>query len=174
MSMKYLSLLLILTAVGCGAQSKAIADEPGKVVSMNHEGALSIILGGGCFWCLEAAYELVPGILDVESGYSGGDKENQSYEEVSTGQTGHAEVVRLSYDPEQVSLESIFDLFFKIHDPTTKDRQGGDVGTQYRSIVMYANEEQKSATMAAWSWPPCPACAACVEPAAVTVPPWAA
>ena len=135
--------------VGCGKQPNAQADEPGKVVLMHPAGARSIVLGGGCFWCLEAAYELVPGIYDVESGYAGGDRQSPSYEQVSTGLTGHAEVVKVYYDPTKITLESIFDLFFKIHDPTTKDRQGGDRGTQYRSIVLYADDEQKSASMAA-------------------------
>lgn len=113
------------------------------------EGERSIVLGGGCFWCLEAAYELVPGILDVESGYSGGERDSPSYEQVSTGLTGHAEVVRIRYDPAVISLESILELFFRIHDPTTLDRQGADVGTQYRSIILYADDGQKRGAEAA-------------------------
>ena len=101
------------------------------------------VLGGGCFWCLEAAYEIVPGILDVESGYAGGKRDNPTYEQVGTGLTGHAEVVKIVYDPAVISYDSILDLFFRIHDPTTLNRQGADVGTQYRSIILYANEEQK-------------------------------
>ncbi|MBU0929249.1 MAG: peptide-methionine (S)-S-oxide reductase MsrA [Spirochaetes bacterium] len=109
----------------------------------------SVVLGGGCFWCLEAAYELIPGVVDVESGYAGGSRDNPSYEQVSSGLTGHAEVVRVRYDPTVVSLESLFDLFFRIHDPTSLDRQGADVGTQYRSIALYADEGQRLAAEAA-------------------------
>jgi peptide-methionine (S)-S-oxide reductase len=117
-----------------------------------------IVLGGGCFWCLEAAYEIVDGVLDVESGYSGGSTKDPSYEEVSSGRTGHAEVVRIRYDPSRIGLERIFDLFFLVHDPTTKDRQGADIGTQYRSIVLYANEAQrlaaeKAISLEAARWP---------------------
>lgn len=109
----------------------------------------AIVLGGGCFWCLEAAFELVPGVLAVESGYAGGDRADPSYEQVSTGLTGHAEVVRVAFDPEAVSLPTLLELFFRIHDPTTEDRQGADVGTQYRSIILYADEAQKKAAEAA-------------------------
>lgn len=106
------------------------------------------VLGGGCFWCLEAAYEIVPGVLDVESGYAGGNRDNPTYEQVCTGLTGHAEVVRIVYDPKVISYVSLLDLFFRIHDPTTKNRQGADIGTQYRSIILYAGEEQKRAAEA--------------------------
>ena len=103
------------------------------------------VLGGGCFWCIEAVFERIDGILSAESGYAGGSRETPTYEQVSTGLTGHAEVVRLVYDPNKISYDDILDLFFKVHDPTTEDRQGADVGTQYRSIVLYSNEEQKAA-----------------------------
>lgn len=106
-------------------------------------GMAEAVLGGGCFWCLEAAFELVPGVLDVESGYAGGTRTNPSYEQVSTGLTGHAEVVRIRFDPEKISYRELLDLFFKIHDPTSVDRQGADVGSQYRSVILYENDEQK-------------------------------
>jgi peptide-methionine (S)-S-oxide reductase len=109
------------------------------------EGGDIAVLGGGCFWCIEAVFERVDGILSAESGYAGGKRESPSYEQVSTGLTGHAEVVRLAYDPKKISYEAILDLFFKAHDPTTEDRQGADVGSQYRSIVLYANDAQKAA-----------------------------
>lgn len=99
-------------------------------------------LGGGCFWCLEAIYEHQPGILAVTSGYAGGHTENPTYEEVCTGRTGHAEVVRIEFDPAKTSYEKILDLFWEAHDPTTRNRQGADVGTQYRSIILTENEEQ--------------------------------
>jgi len=101
------------------------------------------VFGGGCFWCLEAAFEIIPGVLDVESGYAGGSGENPEYARVSTGSTGHAEVVRIRFDPGLVSYGQLLELFFRIHDPTTEDRQGADVGSQYRSIILYADEGQR-------------------------------
>ena len=98
----------------------------------NHE---TITLAGGCFWCLEAVYELVDGVLAVESGYSNGQVENPSYEQVCSGRTGHAEVVRVVFDPARIALREILEIFFTIHDPTTLNRQGNDVGTQYRSGI---------------------------------------
>jgi peptide-methionine (S)-S-oxide reductase len=104
-----------------------------------------IVLGGGCFWCTEAVYKEVRGVVDVESGYSNGDAPDPSYEEVCTGRTGHAEVVKLTYDPKQVSTGQLLQVFFVVHDPTQLNRQGNDVGTQYRSGIYYTNEEQKRA-----------------------------
>ncbi|MCF6200956.1 MAG: peptide-methionine (S)-S-oxide reductase MsrA [Hydrogenimonas sp.] len=101
------------------------------------------VVGGGCFWCLEAVYENVNGVLDVISGYSGGRRENPSYEQVCSGATGHAEVVEITFDPAQISYEDILEIFWKIHDPTTLNRQGADVGTQYRSVIFYLNDRQK-------------------------------
>ena len=99
-------------------------------------------LGGGCFWCVEAVYERLPGILSVTSGYAGGHTENPTYEQIGTGKTGHAEVVRIEYDPEKISYDKIADLFWDAHDPTTPNRQGADVGPQYRSIILAENDEQ--------------------------------
>jgi peptide-methionine (S)-S-oxide reductase len=99
-------------------------------------------LGGGCFWCLEAVYSRIDGVKAVESGYAGGQKENPTYEEVCSGTTGHAEVVQIHFDPQLISYEEILDLFWKAHDPTTLNRQGADVGSQYRSIILYHNEAQ--------------------------------
>jgi peptide-methionine (S)-S-oxide reductase len=103
----------------------------------------TIVLGGGCFWCTEAVYVKVRGVTDVESGYSNGQAERPSYEDVCTGETGHAEVVKLEYDPAQVTLRQILEIFFVIHDPTTPDRQGNDVGSQYRSGIYYTTPQQK-------------------------------
>jgi peptide-methionine (S)-S-oxide reductase len=100
-------------------------------------------LGGGCFWCLEAAFEQVRGVTKVESGYSGGAVPNPTYKQVCTGATGHAEVVQITFDPGAVSFREILDIFFGIHDPTTRDRQGPDVGSQYRSAIFYHSPEQK-------------------------------
>jgi methionine-S-sulfoxide reductase len=99
--------------------------------------------GGGCFWCTEAIYERVIGVQKVESGYSGGDVANPDYKLVCTGTTGHAEVVQITFDPEKVTFLELLEIFFKTHDPTTLNRQGADVGTQYRSIVLYHNEQQR-------------------------------
>ena len=103
----------------------------------------TIVLGGGCFWCTEAVFDRVQGVLDVESGYSNGETLHPSYEQVCTGRTGHAEVVKLVFDPAQISLREILEIFFVVHDPTTLNRQGNDVGTQYRSGIYYLDEAQK-------------------------------
>jgi peptide-methionine (S)-S-oxide reductase len=100
-------------------------------------------LGGGCFWCLEAVYEDLRGVEKVESGYSGGPVSNPTYRQVCTGTTGHAEVVQVRFDPEVVSYREILEVFFTIHDPTTLNRQGADVGPQYRSAIFYHDEEQR-------------------------------
>lgn len=100
-------------------------------------------LGGGCFWCLEAVYQELKGVQQVESGYAGGHVQNPTYEQVCDGTTGHAEVVRLSFDPEIVSYREILEIFFTIHDPTTPNRQGNDVGTQYRSVIFYHTPQQQ-------------------------------
>jgi peptide methionine sulfoxide reductase msrA/msrB len=99
-------------------------------------------LGGGCFWCTEAVYRELAGVEGVVSGYSGGQKENPSYEEICTGLTGHAEVIQIAFDPRKISYEQLLEVFWKTHDPTTLNRQGADVGTQYRSVVFYADENQ--------------------------------
>ena len=101
-------------------------------------------LGGGCFWCLEAVYEGMEGVSQVESGYMGGDIESPTYEQVSTGRTGHVEVVEVTFDPEVTSYREILDVFFAIHDPTTRDRQGNDVGSQYRSVIFYHDDRQRA------------------------------
>lgn len=108
----------------------------------------SLVVGGGCFWCTEAAYELVPGVNAVVSGYAGGAVANPTYKQITTGRTGHAEVIRIDYDPDRVSLETLLDFFWEIHDPTTLNRQGADEGPQYRSIILFADETQKAAAAA--------------------------
>jgi peptide-methionine (S)-S-oxide reductase len=107
---------------------------------MNEETAT---LAGGCFWCLEAVYDQMKGVRSVESGYTGGHTEQPTYEAVCGGRTGHAEAVKISFDPTVVTYREILDVFFVIHDPTTLNRQGNDVGTQYRSAIFYHNAEQK-------------------------------
>jgi len=102
-----------------------------------------IVLGGGCFWCTEAVFQRLKGVEHVESGYCGGNTDNPDYKAICTGQTGHAEVIKIRYDQSQISLATLLEFFFVFHDPTTLNRQGNDVGTQYRSVIYYANEEEK-------------------------------
>ena len=102
--------------------------------------------GGGCFWCVESCFNMLKGVQSAISGYSGGHKDNPTYEEVCTGETGHAEAIQITFDPKIVSFGELLEIFFATHDPTTLNRQGNDVGTQYRSEVFYYNEDQKEVT----------------------------
>lgn len=111
-----------------------------KVTKSRHE---VITLGGGCFWCLDAVYREIKGVEKVVSGYSGGSMANPAYEKVATGSTGHAEAVRITFNPGTITLEKLLQIFFVIHDPTTLNCQGADMGTQYRSIIFYRNQKQK-------------------------------
>ena len=106
------------------------------------------VLAGGCFWCTEAAFEQLAGVHDVTSGYAGGSKETADYKTVCTGATGHAEVIRITYDPSQIRYDQLLDVFFDAHDPTQLHRQGNDVGTQYRSAIFYASDAEKQAAEA--------------------------
>ena len=101
-------------------------------------------LGGGCFWCVEAVYQRVDGVLSVKPGYAGGHVDNPSYRDVCSGKTGHAEVAKIEFDPDQISYQQILNVFWQAHDPTTLNKQGADVGTQYRSVIFFHSEEQKS------------------------------
>jgi peptide-methionine (S)-S-oxide reductase len=103
----------------------------------------TVVFGGGCFWCTEAVFKMLLGVISIEPGYSGGDKPNPTYDSVSGGITGHAEVVKVDYDAKQIKFRDLLTVFFGTHDPTTKNRQGNDVGTQYRSVIFYTNEAQK-------------------------------
>lgn len=105
----------------------------------------TIVLAGGCYWCVEAVYEQLDGVVSAVSGYAGGTNPNPTYEDVSTGRTGYAEVVQITYDKTKTNLDEIFKIFFTVHDPTTLNRQGADVGTQYRSAIFYKNEKEKLA-----------------------------
>lgn len=113
---------------------------------MTDPNQLVATLGGGCFWCLEAIYNELKGIIKVESGYTGGPVPNPTYKQVCTGTTGHAEVIQITYDPNIITFKEILQIFFTMHDPTTLNRQGNDVGTQYRSIILYHNQNQKQTT----------------------------
>lgn len=137
--MKKILLVFALATCSMFAQNKA-TDK--KIKQSNFE---TITLAGGCYWCVEAIYENLNGVKSVISGYAGGKMPNPTYEEVSTGKTGHAEVVQITYDKNVTNLDEIFNVFFTVHDPTTLNRQGADVGTQYRSAIFYKNEEQKKA-----------------------------
>ncbi len=108
-----------------------------------------LTLAGGCFWCTEAVYIRIPGVQKSVSGYANGKTQHPTYEDVCTGTTGHTEAIQIDYDPQKVSLDTLLDLFFKAHDPTTLNRQGNDVGTQYRSGVYFTDDEQKKAAQAA-------------------------
>jgi peptide-methionine (S)-S-oxide reductase len=119
-----------------------------KTSSDSDSSSSSIVLGGGCFWCVEALYETLEGVTAVESGYAGGHDPDPTYQEVCSGSTGHAEVVKVDFDPTRISLESLLDFFWEAHDPTTLNRQGADVGTQYRSIILTSSEAQRVAAEA--------------------------
>jgi peptide-methionine (S)-S-oxide reductase len=109
----------------------------------------TFVLGGGCFWCLDSAYVQFKGIIDVTCGYTGGSLPNPSYERVCDGNTGHAEVVSITFDPEQINAEQVLDIFFTLHDPTQLNRQGNDIGTQYRSSMFYSSDDQRELFLAA-------------------------
>jgi len=111
---------------------------------MSHSKQAKLILGGGCFWCLEAAFLKIKGVIKVTSGYAGGSTENPNYQQICQGNTGHAEVVEVVYDATEINLETLLSVFFAIHDPTTLNRQGNDQGTQYRSIIFYSNSQEEA------------------------------
>jgi methionine-S-sulfoxide reductase len=108
-----------------------------------------LIVGGGCFWCTEAVFELLKGVNDVESGYANGHTPNPTYRDICTGDTGYAEVIKITYDDSIITVDTLLEIFFVIHDPTTFNRQGADVGTQYRSTILYTDDETKEAAEAA-------------------------
>ena len=111
----------------------------------------TIVLGGGCFWCVEAVFELVDGVTAVESGYANGHVVSPSYEQVCGGETGHVEVVRVSFDADRISLREVLEIFFTVHDPTTRDRQGNDVGPQYRSGIYFTDPAHEAVAQAVWT-----------------------
>lgn len=131
-------------AVSCNGADQA-PPKPAKDLPTPKEAApRSIVLAGGCFWCTEGAIEQIVGVREVVSGYAGGTKETANYKEVCTGNTRHAEAIRITYDPTKITYGTLLQIFFVAHDPTTKDRQGNDVGPQYRSAIFYQNEEEKA------------------------------
>jgi peptide-methionine (S)-S-oxide reductase len=140
-------LLIVATMVACGfatASATAIPDPAVDALLASSKGEQTAVLAGGCFWGVEAVFEHVKGVTDVKSGYSGGSPATAQYEKVRTGETGHAESVRITYDPSQISYGQLLKVFFSVaHDPTELNRQGPDRGSQYRSAIFYSNEEQK-------------------------------
>ena len=123
------------------AMNFAASAQPTNTMSTNQ--IETATLGGGCFWCMEAVYERLPGVISVTSGYAGGHTENPTYHEVCGGDTGHAEVTQIEFDPAKISFAQLLDVFWQAHDPTTLNRQGADEGTQYRSVIFYHDEKQK-------------------------------
>lgn len=148
--MQYWMIVFILTLGSCSQAKPEGPAWPGtlseKVIDMNtsaEQQTESITLGGGCFWCIEAVYQRIHGVIRVVSGYSGGMGGQPTYAEVCTGTTGHAEVVQIVYDPSVIPFSEILRIFFNAHDPTTLNRQGADIGTQYRSVIFYHTENQR-------------------------------
>jgi len=141
---KHLTLLITLlaTVATASAQPKKMNEKPSSTASTELQ---RVTFGGGCFWCLEAVFQRLIGVKSVASGYAGGTVPNPTYEAVCTGETGHAEVVQIEFDPKQIGFEKLLEVFWAAHDPTTLNRQGADHGTQYRSAIYYENEAQKAA-----------------------------
>ncbi len=147
--MKYIAVGLMLVATGLlSGAGEPLSPNTGPVQKESVSEMETITIGGGCFWCVEAVYSELKGVISVEPGYSGGDVANPTYREVCTGDTGHAEVVQVTFDPRVISLKDILEVFFSVHDPTTLNRQGPDVGTQYRSVIFYRDEAQKRTALA--------------------------
>lgn len=140
--LRFITLLFSLILISCNGQKNEVKT---KIIKpkMDNKNLKQITFGGGCFWCVESCFNMLKGVDSAVSGYSGGHTENPTYEEVCTGETGHAEVVQLTYDPKIISYEKLLEVFFFLHDPTQLNRQGNDIGTQYRSVIYYNNDEEK-------------------------------
>ncbi len=136
-------LLILLISLACSAQNSNSKSSRMESSSNSNDSLETITLGAGCFWCVEAVFDQLKGVESVQSGYSGGKVKNPSYKEVCSGLTGHAEVCQVTYNPSVISLTELLEVFFSTHNPTTLNRQGADVGTQYRSAIFYHNEAQK-------------------------------
>lgn len=153
--MKKIGMHVLTLCLAVMVQSCAVKDRPAEDKTLsemskpaNLEQYDSATFGAGCFWCVEAIYQSIKGVVFVESGYSGGHVKNPGYKEVCSGLTGHAEVAKIWFDPAVVSYETLLEVFWHVHDPTTMNRQGNDVGTQYRSVIFYHTEEQREQAMA--------------------------
>ena len=139
--------LFLITALLTASCSQAPGAVTGPAASSEKPappGSETLVVGGGCFWCTEAVYEELKGVISVESGYAGGTVPNATYEQVCSGNTGHAEVVKITFDPKVISAHDILSIFFTVHDPTTLNRQGPDSGTQYRSVIFYTSDKEKA------------------------------
>lgn len=146
--MKKILVLIISTfLLSCNGQETKKATTNNK--TMDKENLEYITFGGGCFWCVDSVLDLLKGVESTTSGYAGGHTKNPTYEEVCTGETGHAEVVQMAYDPKIISYEQLMDVFYFLHDPTQLNRQGNDVGTQYRSVIFYKDDAEKAKALAA-------------------------
>lgn len=140
---KYILLFIIITQIGCNWTKSEAKQEIKKIMNDQTPNYQTATFGSGCFWCTEAIFERVNGVIKVISGYSGGNTEHPAYKEVCEGNTGHAECTQITFDPSVVSYDELLEIFWKTHDPTTLNRQGNDVGTQYRSVIFYSNDDQK-------------------------------
>jgi peptide-methionine (S)-S-oxide reductase len=138
-----LAIISIAFFIGCKNKSANAQTEKQKGILMDTTNLVKATFGSGCFWCTEAVFEELNGVHSVVSGYAGGHVQNPSYEEVCTGKSGHAEVTQITYDPSVITYDELLEVFWKTHDPTTLNRQGNDVGPQYRSVIFYHNDEQK-------------------------------
>jgi peptide-methionine (S)-S-oxide reductase len=134
---------LLMAVSSCGQKSNERVTQTKTMTNQSNENLLLATFGSGCFWCTEAVFLNVDGVVKVASGYSGGTVKNPTYKEVCSGLTGHAEVIQVTYDPARISYDALLEIFWGTHDPTTLNKQGADEGTQYRSVVFYHNEEQK-------------------------------
>lgn len=141
MSKLFISISLLVLLLSCNAG--ILVNDKESLMTTSSVNTDTATFGSGCFWCTEAIFQRVKGVQNVVSGYSGGARPNPTYDQVSSGATGHAEVIQITYNPEEVSFEQLLEIFWKTHDPTTLNRQGADVGTQYRSVIFYHNEEQR-------------------------------
>lgn len=141
-------ILSFLSVSACAEGGDAKAPAPQHMPMSTTSDTAVAVLGGGCFWCIEAVYQRLDGVISVESGYAGGTVTDPTYKQVCEGTTGHAEVCRITFDPKVLSYADLLQVFFTAHDPTTLNRQGNDVGTQYRSVIMYADDAQKETATA--------------------------
>ena len=139
----YTILLLTVAAAGCKESKSEIKKNNDKTMNTQNPNLETATFGSGCFWCIEAIFERVKGVSKVVSGYSGGEVDNPTYKEVCNGTTGHAECTQIIFDPAFITYDELLEIFWKMHDPTTLNRQGNDVGTQYRSVIFYHNDKQK-------------------------------
>jgi len=140
--MRPLNLVILLSVLTLAIISLPMNATPSPTPAPTSQKTATATFGGGCFWCMDAVYQYVPGIIKITSGFAGGSTDHPTYEQVCTGRTGHAEVIQITYDPAKVSYNQLLDLFWKAHDPTTLNRQGADSGTQYRSIILTSSPEE--------------------------------